>query len=99
LVVASSERPIHGPYDLLAEPPIVGRVTALAKRFKTEGALYAQAFIITMAREIEAAMRRGSFPYPDMVIPDIFVINLMGSNLPKSMGEHFLGHIVYSFSI
>ena len=99
MVVVRGDWPITCNTDLLAEPPIIGRVTSLAKRFKTHGADYAHAFIITMAREIESAMRRGSFPALNLEIPDIFVTNLMGANLPEAMGEHFLGPMVYSFSI
>ncbi len=99
MVVASSDWPITNSRDLLSDPPIVGRVTSLGKRFKTAEHGYAQAFIIAMAREIEAAMRRGSFPAPNLGIPDIFVTNLMRTNLPKETSTHFLGEIVYSFSI
>jgi len=100
MVVAQSDWPITSGRDLLSDPPIVGRVTSLGKRFKTAGGGYAAAFITAMAQQVEAAMRRGSFPPPNLEIPDIFVTNLMQTNLPeKTMGTHFLGEIVYSFSI
>lgn len=100
MVVASSDWPINSGNDLLTNPPIVGRVTALGKRFKTAGRGYGTAFIIAMCQEVEAAMRRGSFPNPNLEIPDIFVTNLMQTDLPKeTIGGHEFGEIVYSFSI
>jgi hypothetical protein len=98
MVVVRGDWPIKRNTDLVANPPIVGRVTSLAKRFKTQGAEYAHAFIIAMAQEVEVAIRRGSFPPSNLEIPDIFVTNLMYTNLPEAMGEHFLGQMVYSFS-
>ena len=100
MVVASSDWPINSGQDLLSDPPIVGRVTSRGKRFKTAGRGYGTAFIIAMCKEIETAMRRGSFPNPNLEIPDIFVANLMRTDLPtETIGAHFLGEIVYSFSI
>ena len=100
MVVVQSDWPITSNRDLIWEPPIVGRVTSLAKRFKTAEPGYAVAFIIAMAQEVEAAMRRGSFPNPNLEIPDIFVTNLMQTDLPKeTLGTHLLGEIVYAFSI
>jgi hypothetical protein len=99
MVVARADWPITHNTDLFFQPPIVGRVTSLAKSFKNNGATYADAFTIAMVQEIEAAMRRGSFPNPNLEIPDIFVTNLMQTNLPEPIGEHFLGMIVYAFSV
>ena len=100
MAVAKSDWQINSGQDLLSDPPIVGRVTSRGKRFKTAGRGYGTAFIIAMCKEIEAAMRRGSFPNPNLEIPDIFVTNLMQTDLPKeTLGAHFLGEIVYSFSI
>jgi hypothetical protein len=100
MVVVQSDCPITSNRDLIQEPPIVGRVTSLAKGFKMAEPGYPVAFIIAMAQEVEAAMRRRSFPNPNLEIPDIFVTNLMQTDLPEeTLGTHFLGEIVYSFSI
>jgi hypothetical protein len=100
MVVASSDWPIKSSRDLESDPPIIGRVTSRGKRFKTAGRGYGTAFIIAMCQEIEAAMRRGGFPNPNLEIPDEFVTNLIQNDLPKAtLGTHFIGEIVYSFSI
>lgn len=100
MVVVQSDCPITSNGDLIREPPIVGRVTSLAKSFKMAEPSYAVAFIIAMAQEVEAAMRRGSFPNPNLEIHDIFVTNLMQTDLPEeTLGTHLLGEIVYAFSI
>jgi len=99
MAVACSDWPIIQNGDLLSAPPIVGRVTSLTKSLTKNDGPYLHAFTIAMAREIEAAMRRGSFPNANLEIPDIFATNLMKTNLPEPIGYHFLGMIAYAFSI
>ena len=101
MVVANSgtREPVTHQRMLVSSPPIVGKVTSLAKSFENHGDTYAQAFTIAMAQEVESAMRRGSFPNLNLEIPDIFVDNLMQTYLPNYIGHHFLGLIVYTFSV
>jgi hypothetical protein len=105
MLVARSDWPITQSRDLWSDPPIVGRVVALsAKRFDKAEPGYGRAFIIAMAQEVEAAMRRGSFPPINLEIPDALVAYVMHTHsldeLDKySLGKHFLGLVVYPFSI
>ncbi len=99
MLVARTNSRIDHPYTLEWNPLIVGTVTSRGKSIKQEGGIYAQAFLTAMCQQIEQAMRRGTFPNLDLVIPDTLVRQLMQTDMPEPIGQHPKGMIFYAFSV
>ena len=99
ILVARTNYRIDKPNALEWDPPIVGTVTSLAKNIKQESTSYVHAFAITMCQQIEQAIRRGTFPNLDLVIPDTLVRQLMRTPMPDYIGQHPQGMIAYTFSV
>src|SRR5688572_26252875 len=87
ILVARTSHLIQDSRTLEWEPPIIGTVTSVAQDIKQNGATYAQAFSTAMCQQIEQAIRRGSFPNLDLVIPDTLVRQVMLTKMPDPIGH------------
>ena len=99
MLVAKTSHQLQKADALEWSPQIVGTVTSRAHSMKDENAGYAQAYSTVMCQQIEQAMRRGSFPNLELIIPDALVREAMMTSMPEPIGYHPQGMIVYSFSI